>query len=118
MTVFEKIEAQQATLKDTAPAWMVGEQLKDICRADPCCAEIVAQDLENESMSIVAAAKQIKAHADKQPRVGNCVCVPPHRAERIIREFYGLPELGEAQAARSDNWEPASQLLDLSTLLV
>ena len=28
MTVFEKIEAQQATLKNTDPAWMVGEQQK------------------------------------------------------------------------------------------
>ena len=30
MTVFEKIEAQQKGLEDTA-IWMVGEQLKDIC---------------------------------------------------------------------------------------
>ncbi len=44
MTVFEKIETQQAKLKDTEPAWMVGEQLKDICRSDPHCATIVDED--------------------------------------------------------------------------
>ena len=38
MTVFEMIDAQQKGKENTAP-WMVGEQLKDICRADPGCAE-------------------------------------------------------------------------------
>lgn len=113
MTVFEKIEAQQAKLKDTEPAWMVGEQLKDICRTDPGCAEIVSQDLENESMSIVAAAKKIKAYADKQPRSGNCVCVSPRKAESIIREFYGLPAGGEESTERAD----VPDILDLGLFL-
>ena len=34
MTVFEKIEAQQKG-KEGTPAWMVGEQLKEICAGDP-----------------------------------------------------------------------------------
>lgn len=92
MTVFEKIEAQQKGKKNT-PAWMVGEQLKDICAADPHCAELVAQDLENKDMSLEKAAAKIKAYADElhKKQKGNCVCVPPNEAERIIREFYGLP---------------------------
>ncbi len=94
MKVLKMIEAQQKGIENTAP-WMVGEQLKDICRSDPHCAEIVAQDLENPSMSIVECEKQIKAYADKQHRSGKCVCVPPNVAERIIREFYGLPAAGE-----------------------
>ena len=92
MTVFEKIEAQQKGKENTA-AWMVGEQLKDICRADPACATIVAEDLENKDMSIEKASLKIKAYADDQHRKqkGNCVCVPPKVAEGIIRDFYGLP---------------------------
>jgi hypothetical protein len=66
MTVFEKIEAQQAG-KENTPAWMVGEQLNDICRLDPHCAEIVAKDLENPSMSIVECEKKIK---DSDPETG------------------------------------------------
>ena len=73
---------------------MVGEQLKDICAADPHCAELVAQDLENKDMSLEKAAAKIKAYADElhKKQKGNCVCVPPNEAERIIREFYGLPK--------------------------
>ena len=79
---------------------MVGEQLKDICRADPACAAIVAEDLENKAMSIEVAAKKIKEHADTQKRKqkGNCVCVPPNVAEGIIRDFYGLPAAGNSAA--------------------
>lgn len=95
MTVFEMIEAQQKGIEDTA-AWMVGEQLKEICSGDPHCAELVAQDLGNKDMSLAEAEKKIKAYADKQKRKGNCVCVPPHVAERIIREFYGLPDAAAA----------------------
>ena len=96
MTVFEKIEAQQKGIENT-PAWMVGEQLKNICAGDPHCAEIVSQDLENKGMSIAAAEKKIKACADEQHRKnkGNCACVPPNVAEEIIREFYGLPGAAE-----------------------
>lgn len=92
MTIFEKIEAQQKGCENTL-AWMVGEQLKDICAADPACAELVSQDLENKDMSLEKAAAKIKAYADElhKKQKGNCVCVPPNEAERIIREFYGLP---------------------------
>lgn len=95
MTVFEKIEGQQNGKENTA-VWMVGQQLKDICRDDFNCAQIVDQDLDVPEMSIVEAEKKIREYADKQKRTGNCVCVPPNIAEKIIREFYGLPEAGAA----------------------
>ena len=43
------LEAQQAKVKPRSPQWMVGEQLKDICRMEPRSAELIAQDLENEA---------------------------------------------------------------------
>lgn len=95
MTVFEKIEAQQKG-KENSAAWMVGQQLKDICRGDPRCAELVLQDLDNPEQSLEKAAEQIKAYADKQPRVNRCVVVPPNVAEDILRKFYGLPETSAA----------------------
>ena len=92
MTVFEKIEAQQKGLEEGDTVWTVGEQLKEIC-ADPACAAIVAEDLENESMSIANAEKKIKAYADElhEKKKGPDVGVTWKAADRILREFYGLP---------------------------
>ena len=117
MTVFEKIEAQRVG-KENTPVWMVGQQLRDICRSDEGCARIVSEDLENKSMGIDAAAKKIKDWADEQhkKKKGNCVCVPPDVAERIIREFYGLPAAdsekedlaGEQMPAEADEFDLSS----------
>lgn len=116
MTVFEMIEAQQKGKENTAP-WMVGEQLKDICRADPRCAEIVAKDLEVAAMSIVECEKKIKDWADRQKRFGNCVCVSPNVAEKIIREFYGLPEAAQEVPHPDRFVTPEPTMLDLDELL-
>lgn len=119
MTVFEKIEAQQAGKENTGP-WMVGEQLKDICRADPHCAEIVSQDLENKAMSLEACEKKIKAKADELHKKNEqrCVCIPPNVAEQVIREFYGLPD-AQAAAAHQEPTPVAEStgFLDLADLL-
>lgn len=116
MTVFEMIEAQQKGKENTAP-WMVGEQLKEICKTDAACAEIVAKDLEVAAMSIAECEKKIKAWVDKQKRTGNCVCVPPNVAEKIIREFYGLPEAMTAKQTVPTGDEVAAAILDLDELM-
>ncbi len=89
MNVFEKIEAQQKGKEYTAP-WMVGEQLKEICRREPHAAELVDKDLDVKEMSLEACEKKIKAWADAHKK-GASACVPPNVAEDIIREFYGIP---------------------------
>ena len=38
------LEAQQAKVEDRSPQWMVGEQLKGVCRMEPRSAELIAQD--------------------------------------------------------------------------
>lgn len=88
----EKITAQQP--KERTPVWMVGEQLKDILRAEPSLAELVAQDLDVAEMSLAECEKKIRAFAD-QHKTGSFSCVIPSEAERVIREFYGLPARGE-----------------------
>ena len=112
MTVYEKISALQKG-KENTPAWMVGEQLKDICRREPRCEQIVLEDLENPDMSLEKCEKQIKARADSQKNGKSCVCVPPNVAEQIIREFYGLPEAGEGVTESKTE----SRLLALDDLL-
>lgn len=92
-TALERITAQQG--KERTPVWMVGEQLKDLLRHEPHLAELVAQDLENQEMSLAACEKKIKAFADKH-KTGSFACVIPSEAERIIREFYGLTAPAQA----------------------
>lgn len=90
------LREQQSKVKERSAQWMVAEQLMDICRNEPASAELIAQDLENESMSIVEAEKKIKTFADKH-KTGNFACVTPAEAENILREFYGLPKPGEQE---------------------
>ena len=97
MSAIEKLKAQQAKVKEGSPQWMVAEQLMDLCRAEPACAELLDQDLEVEGMSIVEAEKKLKAFAD-QHKSGGFACVTPAQSDRILREFYGLPQRVEAGA--------------------
>ena len=109
----KKITAHQP--KQRTAVWIVGEQLKDMLRAEPELAEIVMQDLDVEAMSLANCEKKIKAFADKN-KTGNFACVIPSEAERIIREFYGLPAKGEKPEPQTKE-EPAAVsdgLIDLS----
>ena len=93
MDVFEKIRAQQPT--ERTAVWMVGEQLADIIRHDLAAQETVSRDLDAEGMTLADCEKKIKAFADAH-KTGIFSCVIPSEAERIIREFYGLNEIGQA----------------------
>lgn len=90
-TALDKITAQQATHKQGSAPWCVAEQLKDILRAQPEIAELVANDLDQTGMSLADCEKKIAAFANdhRQGSVGFC---GPADSDRIIRAFYGLPE--------------------------
>ena len=117
MSILEKallaIEAQQP--KERNAIWMVGEQLKDMLRAEPHLAEIVEQDLGVKEMSLANCEKKIKTFSDKnKPKGANCFCVSPAESDRIIREFYGLPVRGEKPKMKE--YEPVNSggIIDLS----
>ena len=111
------LEAQQAKVKARSPQWMVGEQLKDICRREPRSAELIAQDLQVEAMSITEAEKKIKAYADSH-KTGNFSCVTPAEADSILREFYGLSRPDEVMVAPPPPPKsPAKKLVDLTDFL-
>ena len=110
----ELISDLQKGLEGT-PEYMVGQQLKDICK-EKACAAIVAEDLKNKSMGLKAAAGRIKAWADDQHKKkgGSRICVPQDVAEKILREFYGLPDaMPDAQAEPVE--EPSAPVLDLAS---
>lgn len=89
--------AEQQKGKEGTPAWMVGEQLKEIASREPVSAELLEKDLAVPEMNLAKAADQIKKKADElhKAQKGNCVCVPPDVAEEVLRKFYGLPKKGE-----------------------
>ena len=89
---FAMIKAQQPGKRNAV--WMVGEQLKDIIRAQPGCAELIVHDLELKDMSLAACEKKLNAFAK-----ANGGCVIPIESDRIVREFYGLPSLDDDQSA-------------------
>lgn len=122
MTVYEMIEAQQKGHEGTT-VFTVGEHLKMICRADPACAQIVAEDLQQKGMGIADCEKKIAAMADeiekkaknkgKSLRVG----VDFFAAEDAIRKFYGLPERVPAEQAVPTGEQVAAAILDLDALM-
>lgn len=112
MKAIDLLEEQQRGVKERSAPWMVAEQLKEICRREPRSAEILAQDLENTSMSITEAEKRIKAYADGH-RSGSFACVTPGEADAILREFYGLGAPG-ADAAESGS----PKILNLADFLL
>lgn len=106
------IEEQQAKLKENTAPWVVGEQLKDICGHEPKSAELIAQDLKVPEMSLTEAEKKIKAYADKH-KSGNFACVPPSKAEEILREFYGLGKAGKEPGPEAKD-KPQGVCIDLA----
>lgn len=87
---FAAIQTQQEKLKPFNPAYCLGEQLKAILEDQPQAAAIVLEDLKNPGMKITDCEKKIADFA-KAHKVGNCGCCPPQEADKIIREFYGIP---------------------------
>jgi len=87
---YEAIHAQREKLKPFSPAYCLGEQLKSILADQPQAAAIVLEDFKNPGMMITDCEKKIAEFA-KAHKVGNCGCCPPQEADRIIREFYGIP---------------------------
>ena len=37
-----KLREQQSKVRERSPQWMVAQQLMDLCRAEPACAEVLA----------------------------------------------------------------------------
>lgn len=112
--VIDRITEQQEGLSEADTVFGVGEQLKDICRESAEIAELVFQDLKNPEMSIKNAEAKIHAKANElhKQNKGKQICVTPHIADKILRDFYGLPSKGEAPATVS-----APTLIDINDFI-
>lgn len=104
MEAIEEIKRLQIG-KENSPAWMIGQQLIDMIKADERIAPIIGEDLQNPGMSLEKCAEAMKKRADEihSKTKGNCVCITPAEAEKVIRKFYGLPDPAEAAAPEPIN---------------
>ena len=117
MQAIAAIEKQQEGRKRDA-AWMIGEQLKDICCRESHSAAILLEDLQNTKMALAEAEKKIAERA-RQNRQGTCGCVTPWEAEEILRDFYGLGGGVEELPAEEEDQRPTREgkILDLADFL-
>lgn len=116
MNVYEKIGELQAKLDPDSCAYEIGEQLKDICRRDPACVEILLEDLQNPDMGLAAADEMLYDWGKKQAKGKGGYGISGRQAEKLLREFYGLPEAGAAAPA-AETPRAESMVLDLSSFL-
>lgn len=114
MNYKEIIEKQQKG-HETEPRFMIGEQLKEIAEREPKSAEILERDLEIEEMNLEAAEKHFQEYADRNHGKAKAFCITPKVAERLLREFYGLPKKEETVAEPETVQEPG--FIDLSSFL-
>lgn len=115
-TLIAKIEAQQKEEEGT-PGFNIGEQLKDIARAEPASAELIDQDIEKEGMGLPDVADAFKKYADAEhkKKKDSCICITPIVAEGLIRKFYGLPKKEDALQDQPE--EDPEGFLDLESFL-
>ena len=110
--IIKKITEQQDKLDASSPAFIVGEQLKEMCEKQPSIRELILQDLDVPEMSIQKAADKLKAYADKNHKSAKCFCITPLVSEKILREFYGLPAR-EEQVSLSEPVAPNTVHINL-----
>ena len=113
--VFRKIEAQQG--KKHSRVWNVGEHLKEFLGKYPQYAELVSVDLDNPEMTLAKFEAAIAAAARK-----NGGGLGGEDADAVLRNFYGLPAVGEDVPASggtstSRDAAPAAFNLSLSSFL-
>lgn len=108
--------AEQQKGHEPEPRFMIGEQLKEIAEREPLSAELLERDLEIEEMNLEAAEKHFQEYADKNHDKAKAFCITPKVAERLLREFYGLP-IPEENAPEKKEADSSAGYIDLSSFL-
>ena len=86
------IKKQQAKAEDGGAVWMAGEQLKDICRAEPDSAVLIAKDLTLKDMDLVREGKTLRhcVGGYGQSHVEGKIIVFIRRERRPERPYFTL----------------------------
>lgn len=97
MNNMEKIRQKVQAEKPESGARQIGEVVLMIAAASEQAAEIIAADLENESMSLGKCYKVLRCYAEKHQKGGFCgyMCNSFDMANPVIQvvsDFYKLPK--------------------------
>lgn len=106
MEAMEKIREKVAAEQAGSGAQQIGEVVLMVAAASAQAAEIIAADLENESMSLAACFEALREYARKNQSGGfwGCMCNRFDEANPVIQvvcDFYHIPK--EAFAEQNPN---------------
>ena len=94
MEELRKMIEDQRKGHENEPLWTVGQQLLDMAAADPQkTLELLKQDLMVSGMGLEDAAGALKEYSDKHRGKAKVFCITPHLSDKILRDFYKLPEM-------------------------
>lgn len=100
MTNIEKIKQAGAGYKEGSLEAGIVEMLASIADTSATAAEIIAQDLRVKKMNVASAAKHLTDYARKH-RNGSSYYMTPETAERLLRDFYKIPDVRETEQQSS-----------------
>ena len=119
MDNLEKIRQAGAKYKPGTLGSGIAAMLLKIADSSETAAEIIAQDLDVKEMNIAAAQTHLTNYARKH-KDGNSFYMNEKTAEKLLREFYKLPDEPEAQKPKEQPKKPSRQhgkIVDLFDLL-
>ena len=111
MTNMEKIKQAGAGCKEGTLEAGVVEILVSIANTSATAAEIIAQDLLVKELNIASAARHLTDYAHKH-RNGNSYYMTPETAERLLRDFYKIPDVRETERQSEQESNEIVDLLD------
>ena len=111
------IEKQQAGMDKFSCPYVVGEQLKEICRREPKSAELLANDLEVKEMDLNHAERKIFEYGKTLAKGKGGVAISPAQAEKVLRDFYKLPD-GAEEAPAEEAPKSKGKIFELEDFLV
>lgn len=121
--IIRKITEQQKGYKPSDAVFTIGEQLKEICSANPKARELVNRDLDIKEMSISECEKKFEEYVQKQGGLsktvfGGVVVITPTIAHEIICNFYGIPlEDKQLQISQAPSPTAEKRHVDLASFL-
>ena len=88
-----QLREQQREFPEASTQFHAAEQLIEICEREPESARLILEDLKNPDMSVERAERKIHDAADElHQKWKHGVAISDRVAERILRDFYGIPQ--------------------------